>query len=69
MICCGVDCGPCDGSVCGTRHADGCTAKCNPQLSIDKGLCDGCKTYRPNKLSKKQARRAKVEERKRSKFS
>ena len=69
MICCGVDCGPCDGSPCGNRNGDRCPAKCNPQIAIDKGLCGGCKTYRPNRLSKKQERRAKVEERKRSRYT
>lgn len=69
MICCGVDCGPCDGSPCGEKHSDRCPAKCAPLISLDKGLCNGCKTLRPNKLSKKQERRKKVEERKRSRFT
>jgi hypothetical protein len=69
MICCGVDCGPCSGSPCGDKNADRCPAKCNPQISIEKGLCNGCKTYRPNRLSKKQARKEKVEDRKRSRYN
>jgi hypothetical protein len=69
MICCGVDCGPCSDTPCGNIHGDRCPSKCVPQISIDKGLCNGCKTYRPNRLSKKQERRAKVEERKRERYS
>ncbi len=72
MICCGVDCGQCSGSECYKMMMNEfgtCPAFCNPQQSIDKGLCDGCKTYRPNRLSKKQARKEKVEERKRARFT
>jgi hypothetical protein len=74
MICCGVDCGPCSGTKCRTIQVEvwmegKCPAECNPQISIDKGLCNGCKTYRPNRMSKKQERRLKVEERKRSRYT
>ena len=78
MICCAVDCGPCAG-ICRENRVElsmtnkpqtyGCPAFCNPSEHIDKGLCSGCKTFRPNRLSKKQERRAKVEERKRSRFT
>ena len=71
-VCCGVDCGPCSGTKCRQMMVDkfgGCPAECNPRISIDKGLCDSCKTYRPNRMSKKQARKEKVEERKRARFS
>jgi hypothetical protein len=71
-VCCGVDCGPCSGTPCRekmVREFGGCPAECAPRISIDKGLCNGCKTYRPNRMSKKQERRAKVEERKRSRFT
>jgi hypothetical protein len=71
MICCGVDCGPCSDTKCREQMIKEfglCPAECNPQISIDKGLCNGCKTYRPNRMSKKQERRAKVEERKRSRY-
>jgi hypothetical protein len=72
MICCGVDCGPCSGTWCSrimTDENSRCPAECNPTISIDKGLCDDCKTFRPDRISKKQRRRAKVEERKRERYS
>jgi hypothetical protein len=72
MICCGVDCGPCSDTPCRRQmlvESERCPAECSPLLSIDKGVCNGCKTFRPNRLSKKQERRAKVEERKRAKYA
>jgi hypothetical protein len=72
MICCGVDCGPCTGTICMAMtngEQNRCPAECNPIVSIDRGLCNDCKSFRPDRLSKKQRRRAKVEERKRERYS
>ena len=65
MICCGIDCKSCDGTPCSERHLEiGCPAKCNPEFHIAKGLCTGCKTFKPDSISKKEARRQKIEDRK-----
>jgi hypothetical protein len=67
MICCGVDCGPCSGTECREKMVNefgGCPAECNPRLQIQKELCSGCRTYNPDRLSKKEARKKKVEDRK-----
>lgn len=69
--CCAVDCKLCSGpgSRAGCVFNPECPALCNPKVQLDKGLCNGCRSFRPNRLSKKQARKKKVEERKKSRYS